>query len=224
MNLTVKQRREIAVGLIGYGFPESKLWLMGYEESSKGAWVDMTDKDLSRYKKGYTYDMTIDVLRSYPGTYRGYYRLISSLFPDYILEDKKIFVANLLPFGKKDSLAELTPEACRFFGCENQQELYNITLTDRYLALLKFFEKYNWKDKYVFFCIGKSSNKEVELKRFLCKLYNISSEYLFHYVFHNVSFIPYIYCDNEFKKFITYHASSRKHFNKAISIIKEILR
>lgn len=224
MHLTVKQKRDIAVGLIGYGFPESKLWLMGYEESSKGAWVDMTDKDLSIYKNGYTDDMTIEDLRSYRGTYRGYYKLISSLFPDYILEEKKIFVTNLLPFGKKDSLAELTPEACRFFGCENQQELYNITLTDRHFALLNFFEKHNWKDKYIFFCIGKSANKEVELKRFLSKLYDIPSEYLFHSVFHNVSFIPYIYRDNEFKKFITYHASSGKHFNKALNIITEILK
>ncbi len=232
MALSPTEKREIVVNLIGYGYPESNLWIMGYEESKAGEFNENTkDEEFLKYKDGYTTDMSISVLKkySYPKTYGGYYRLIENVFPEYNKEDSKFFVSNLLSFGKKDSGIKLEPNICKIFGADNPEELYNLTINERHDALIKFFERYHWRNKYIVFCIGIINSKEEELKLFLSKLYKIDKEEVLNSIFKkyndniniNESSI-YLYKDKEQKKFITYQASSRIHIDRAIDIMKDI--
>ena len=228
MSLTAKQKKDIAVGLIGYGTPKSNIWIMGYEESGNGRWAcNMSDENFLKYKAGSTNEMCLaDLEKPYRTTYGGYKRLLNRVFPEY---KGTLFVTNLLPFGKKNSNEILLREECEIFGFSNYAELYTATILDRHLALIKFFEKNNWKDKYIFFCIGNSNNKVNELKQFLSKLYDVKEETLFSETFYidKKSITDkskyYLLNDIEFKKFITYQASSGIHFDRAIKRIKEIL-
>lgn len=229
MNLTKEEKRNLVVNLIGYGNPEARLLLMGIEESAKGEWTqDASDEYFMKFKNGYTNEIKIEDLRKTTGTYNGYYRLIKKVFPEY-KKDNGFFVANLLPFGKKDCKTKLTPEQCEMFGAKNHEELYEITINERHNALIAFFEKYNCKDKYIVFCIGNSNNKEVELVKFLSKLYNVNNEVLLNNIFKhdekskNLKPYTYLYKDNEIKKFITYQASSGQHINRAMNRIGELV-
>lgn len=236
-SLTQIEKRNIVVNLIGYGFPDSNLWIMGYEESKMGEWkTETTDAEFSEFRNGFTNDMMISYLHnsSYRKTYGGYYRLIKEIFPEYSNEDSEFFVLNLLPFGKANCKTILSPDICEIFGAESHKELYDSTIDARHNALIDFFERYNWKDKNIVFCIGNMNGKEEELKLFLSRLYNVDKEKLFINIFQkynrnsgnteNKKEDIYLYWDNDLKKFITYQASSGTHIDKAIKIIKDIKR
>jgi len=228
MGLSEFDKRKIAIKLMGYGKPESNLWLMGFEESEKGKWSSNTsDEDFMKFKNGYTENINSEVLRVTPGTYRGYYRLISKIFPTHILNNN-FFIANLLPFGKKDSSTLLSPEQCKIFGFKNHKELYEDTINERYNAIVDFFNKYKWKDKYIIFCIGNSNHKQNYLYDFLCILYKVKNNELLENIFkqdeqaNNSKPKTYLLHDFELKKFITYQASSRYHIDRAIERIYNV--
>ena len=210
MNLAPTEKRNIVVNLIGYGKPDSNLWIMGYEESIKGKFTKDTPDDIFlKYEKGYTSEITSDYLKKTAGTYKGYYKLISNAFPENI-NGSNFFITNLLPFGKKDSNTELSPEECKIFECNNYEELLKLTTHERCQSLVEFFEKYKWRDKYIIFCIGSSDNKKDYLYNFLSKLYKVDKNELLKNIFIQNDSAIYLLHDNEYKKFITYQASYQK--------------
>ncbi len=224
MNLIPPEKRNIVVNLIGYGKPDSNLWIMGYEESIKGKFTkDTTDDIFLKYEKGYTSEITSDVLKNTAGTYKAYYNFISNAFPENI-NDSNFFITNLLPFGKRNSKTELSPEECKIFGYNNNQELIESIIAKRYQSLVEFFEKYKWRDKYIIFCIGSSNDKKDYLYHFLSILYNVDKNELLKNIFIQNDSAFYLLHDNEYKKFITYQASYYRRIYKAFDRIKALRR
>lgn len=226
MGLKPDEKRNISVNFIGYGRPESELWIMGFEESASGRWHGTTDEQYEKFRNGYTNEMSFEILKSTRGTYQGYSRLIEKLFANH---KNSFFVCNLLPFGKRDAGSQLTIGDCIELGCSNHEKLYEITIEDRYNALLDFFKKWDWKDKYIIFCIGNTNCKDINLKksylrRFLEKLYALEFEKVFKPFEHSSNkTYTYLYHDNEKKKFITYQGSSGPHINRGINFINKLL-
>lgn len=209
MNLTPRTKRNIAINLIGYGDPNARLWLMGYEESGKGGWLGTTDGRFLEMLNGFSEIDFKDLVNSNKlSTYGGYCNIISSVFPT-CKDGEPFFVTNLFPFGKQNNRVNLSQAELEMFGYDNNLDLDN--LIDNYRALrfevlLSFFKEYKWENKYILFCVGNDNNKEKYLLEFLSKLYNVKKEDLLGNIFAQVDSL-YLYHDIEMKKFISYQAS-----------------
>lgn len=209
MNLTPQAKRNIAINLIGYGDPKSRLWLMGFEESGKGGWLGTKDDRFLEMLNVFDKINFTDLKgASKLETYGGYCDIISKVFPT-CKEKESFFVTNLFPFGKKNNSVNLSRDELLMFGFDENVDLgtlINNYKNLRYEVLLFFFKEFKWEDKFILFCIGNDGNKEKYLVEFLSKLYNVKEEDVLGNKFTQVDSL-YLYHDIEMKKFISYQAS-----------------
>ena len=67
--MTKKEKRDIVVNLKGYVNPQSKLLIIGFEESAEGdRGENSSEEDFIKLSNGYTNDITLDILKKIKGT------------------------------------------------------------------------------------------------------------------------------------------------------------
>lgn len=175
--LTEEQRRAICINFIGYGIPNSNVWFMGIDEaksSGENEREDALKRDdsfilYSKYDFVY-YNSFIKAIGnnkyadSIPSdTYGGYKKILEKYFIANLFQGN-YFMTNLYPFSRckndKGNNELISKEDQIYFGFKSnkfresmEDSQYDI-VPKRIKALKQFFERYNWKDKYIFFCVG----------------------------------------------------------------------
>lgn len=230
MKLTPKEKRDIVVNYeVGYGKPNSPLWLMGFEEGGRG-WEGTSDDrfreikgffEQGRFEKAETKDWGSS------STLRGYKSLVQIIRPDLLVDDD-VFVTNLMPFAKATSKHNLKDSEKEMFGFHKDMsifEIYDTIREERFKSLVKFFSKYHWEDRIILLCIGKDGFKFPLLEDFLKRLYKLQeNEQIWDSRFTKDERI-YLYHDVSFKRFITYHASRNNLQKYGILLkLKELIK
>ena len=170
MELTIEQKKRIAIQFIGYGNPRSRLWFMGREE---GKGYNKFDDKMFFESNDIVFDAKnlFDEGEIISSTYGKYENIVKTIFPDlWDGEKKDFFVCNLYPFGKPSGEKNISPEEIKLFGFDQNmsyKEIIDLILKDRFLALEVFFKSFNWKEKYIFYCIGNGFNNKFPNKHLL---------------------------------------------------------
>lgn len=197
--MTSKERLEIANAFIGCGNPEGKIWFMGVEEADN----EWTEKNLNEYKEK-NFKPVLNLENSKRNTtYGGYKKILEEVFPGYNIKDN-VFLTNLWPFPKKNLKATYNLEMKKLFGFDMSREDFEIIEEikhERFKCLKEFFHEYNWKDRFVFFCVG---NQYTEL--FLEFMKSLTDDVNFE--FDEVTYKPVGIHEKYNKIYWTYHASS----------------
>lgn len=182
--LTQEQRREICIKFIGYGVPESNVWFMGIDEAksmdaNESKEVLKRDENLIEYANfEFVYynsliksDGNGKYIDTNPNeTYGGYKKILEKFFKPNLLQGN-YFMTNLYPFSRckneKDRNILISNEDQDYFGFQSnkfretmEDSQYNI-FPNRIKVLINFFERYNWKYKYIFFCVGNGIYERV---------------------------------------------------------------
>jgi hypothetical protein len=147
--MTFQQRINIVVNFIGYGNPESPLWIFGREEGS--GWP-CDDEIIQNFDEQFDIEGLFE--KNYmTGTYGNYNRLIQKIKPD-LWNSRNFFVGNSLPFGRKGD--NITSEESKYFSFQglSYSEIIEIIKTDRLDGLYNFFLNHNWETRIILFCCG----------------------------------------------------------------------
>lgn len=182
--LTQQQRRTICTNFIGYGVPESNVWFMGIDEAKSSDEIESKDdfkRDLS-LKEYDNFDFVYynSLIKSIGNgkyidpspneTYGGYKKILEKFFKPNLIKGN-YFMTNLYPFTrcKNEKLRNIliSNEDQSYFGFQSnmfrelmEDSQYNI-IPNRIKALINFFDRYNWKEKYIFFCVGNGIYEKV---------------------------------------------------------------
>lgn len=223
--MTIQERQEILFQFIGYGNPESPIWFMGIEERSP---FKLDDSFLKKYLH-VTYtngnlqiesDNKSDYYIEPQGnkTYGGYKKILKEInsFSNYY-ENGRYFILNLWPWGKELTQQDFTQEEKNYWGFDNMS-LNEIKISHkdiRFIYLKHFFRTFNWGEKFIFFCFGKSDRKYTN--SFLCSLYGEEEpDILKNELCKNV------FCECN-KRFILPHASRNLITDEIINTLNKII-
>lgn len=231
--MTTKEREEILFQFIGYGIPDSPIWFMSIEESKP--FDNLDDNILSIYRQK-TY-MNGNLLVTSSGNnktyveprinnvYGKYKSILGNVdFFDGYYNEGRYFFLNLWPWGKEKERKDISTEEKNYFGF-NELSLYEIKekyKNIRFLYLKHFFRTFHWKEKYIFFCFGKSNLEYTN--EFISDLYgeNINNVFTDYQKKYNIDCDVFKVENN--KRFILPCASWNKINNKIIEKLNEIIR
>lgn len=171
--LTIKQRRQKVIELIGYGKPQSDIFFCGKNEGDGWYINDDAQTDLSLNNLKTPYSENIDIKKYHSGTAYYGYRFIMENLENHqsALNNNNYFVTNIWPFGKKKNGYGPIEKEIEYFGFNFLDKITDSVLDKRFEAMKLFFDLYKWESKYLYFCIGKD-------ERFLCWAKIFISDYL----------------------------------------------
>jgi hypothetical protein len=187
--LTIEERRQKVIDLIGYGNPNSKVLFCGKNEGD--GWYNesdiITDASLSSLKTPYTID--IDIRTYHGGTaYYGYKYILQNI--NYHKEDlarNDYFVTNIWPFGKEKKGYGPFGKDIDYFGFKFNDEITEVILNNRFRKLKCFFELFHWTERYIYLCIGSNDLFISWVNKFLNDYLNIEPNWKKHSA--NTSFL-----------------------------------
>lgn len=206
--------RSVYTQFMGYGNPNSNVWFMGREEASP--W-DLSPEEIENYRN-ITHIFRNELEPCEAGSaYFSYKQILIDIFPENY-HSRNFFITNLFPFGihNKDNY---TPDQKGILGLNENDDMNtsNETFEERCIALRTFFRCHNWKNKYIFFCIGTDYRNW--LNRFLEYLgVNIQNEY------DSINGNEHIMKSRNSTKFILPHAA-RGYFSKhnVINTLRDVI-
>lgn len=149
------EKLRVANQFMGYGEPNSSVWLIGNEEklNKDSSW---NENNLNEFKNTvYSGSMNLENALS-NSTYGGYRRILESLFQKEYSE-KKYFITNMWPFAKEGSSKEFDIDTITQFELAHlgsRKKILEFIKDKRFDALQMFFNIFNWSEKTILFCTG----------------------------------------------------------------------
>ncbi|RPI17729.1 MAG: hypothetical protein EHM58_08195 [Ignavibacteriae bacterium] len=210
--MTSGQNRKIASQFMGYGDPDSPIWIVAYDPI-----IEWDDKKINAYKDiSYTFDNILLELGKYSKDYFGYREILEEVFPKYEYQ-KRYFLTSIKPYGIHSNEQRIIESSLFNIKCDvSSDEIFNEIKESRFNALETFFRSYYWKEKYIIFCGGMNDSLiKQHLSDFLKELY-----YSDRLPYERDEFIGNILADHSRKKFIIpsikYNDEYDKSQNKGI--------